>query len=157
IAPLAPEAADGFQFDGATVRTYPVNPLPSWVEWQGDPHVGFERFRQLLTEERPDIYHQHSWTRGLGGAHLRAAREAGAATVLTLHTPNNLCLRGTMMQFGREACDGRIDPPLCGACWSRERGAPLAVARALAALPPGIGAGFARALPQGRLTTALSA
>src|SRR4029077_7689101 len=59
-------------------------------------------------------------------------------------------------RFGRETCDGSIDPPRCGACWSRERGAPLAVARALAALPPALGAGFAKAMPQGRLATALS-
>src|SRR5437660_12551360 len=69
IAPLAPDESDGYQFDGATVRTYPVNSLPPRTELRGDqPHAGFERFRQLLAEERPDIYHQHSWTRGLGAA-----------------------------------------------------------------------------------------
>jgi glycosyltransferase involved in cell wall biosynthesis len=158
IAPLAPDVADGYQFDGATVRTYPVNPLPSRAELRCDrPHAGFERFRRLLVEERPDIYHQHSWTRGLGGAHLRAAREAGARTVLTVHTPNNSCLRGTMMRFGQEACDGRIDPPVCGACWARERGASPAVARALGGLPPAVSALLERTLPAGRLATALSA
>lgn len=157
IAPLAPDVADGSQFDGATVRTYPVNPLPSQAELRHLPHGGFERFRRLLAEERPDIYHQHSWTRGLGGAHLHAAREAGARTVLTVHTPNNLCLRGTMMRFGREACDGRIDPPRCATCWASERGAPLTVARALGALPPAMSAGLEKAMPSGRLATALAA
>jgi glycosyltransferase involved in cell wall biosynthesis len=158
IAPLAPDSADGYQFDGTTVRTYSVNPLPSRAELRGDrPHAGFERFRRLLAEERPDIYHQHSWTRGLAGAHLRAAREAGAKTVITVHTPNNLCVRGTMMRFGREVCDGLIDPPRCGACWACERGAPLAIARALGAFPRAASTAFEKTMPGGRFATALSA
>jgi glycosyltransferase involved in cell wall biosynthesis len=158
IAPLAPDLADGYQFDGATVRTYPVNPLASRAELRGDlPHTGFERFRRLLAEERPDIYHQHSWTRGLGGVHLRAAREAGARTVLTVHTPNNLCLRGTMMRFGQEACNGLIDPSRCASCGVDERGAPRSVTRALGALPPPVSAGLEKAMPASRFATALAA
>lgn len=158
IAPLGSEAADGYEFDGTVVRTYSVNPAPSGAELRGGaPHQGLERFCQILAEERPDIYHQHSWSRGLGGAHLRAAREAGLKTVLSVHTPNTLCLRGTMMRFGEEACDGRIDPPVCGACWSRERGAPKIVARSLGAISPAISAALGGSMPFGRLATALSA
>ena len=158
VAPLAPEGADGYEFDGTVVRTYPVNPAASRAELRdGVPHQGFERFRQILAEERPDIYHQHSWSRGLGAAHLRAAREVGLKTILTVHTPNNICLRGTMMRFGEKACDGRIDPPVCGACWSRERGAPKAVARALGAIPAAASASIARSMPTSRIATALSA
>ncbi len=158
IAPLAPEAVDGYEFDGTVVRTYPVNPAPSRAELRGGaPHRGFERFRQILAEEHPDIYHQHSWSRGLGGAHLRAAREAGLKTVMTVHTANNICLRGTMMRFGEEACDGRIDPATCGACWSRERGAPRIVARSLGAMPAAISAALAEAMPPCQVATALSA
>jgi glycosyltransferase involved in cell wall biosynthesis len=158
IAPLGSEAADGYEFDGTVVRTYSVNPAPSGAELRGGaPHQGLERFCQILAEERPDIYHQHSWSRGLGGAHLRAAREAGLKTVLSVHTPNTLCLRGTMMRFGEEACDGRIDPPVCGACWSRERGAPKIVALSLGAISPAISAALGGSMPFGRLATALSA
>ena len=158
IAPLGPEAADGYEFDGTVVRTYPVNPEPSPAELRGGvSHQGFERFRRILAEERPDVYHQHSWCRGLGSGHLRAAREAGLKTVLTAHTSNTICLRGTMMRFGEEACDGRIDPPLCGACWSRERGVPRMVARSLGAIPPALSAVLEGSIPHGRLATALSA
>jgi glycosyltransferase involved in cell wall biosynthesis len=158
VAPLAPVEADGYEYDGAKVRTYMVNASPSRAEQRGGaPHLGFERFRELLAEERPQIYHQHSWTRGLGGAHLRAAREAGIRTVLTVHTPNNLCLRGTMMLFGREACNGLIDPPACGACWSHDRGAPKGVAHSLGAIPSGLSRRLGNGLPEGRFATALSA
>src|SRR5438045_7628086 len=56
IAPLAPRIADGYQFEGTTVRTYAVNPRPTRAELRGKrPHAGFECFQQRLTEERPDI------------------------------------------------------------------------------------------------------
>lgn len=158
IAPLGPEVADGYEFDGTVVRTYPVNSAPSRDELRrGAPHQGFERFRQILAEERPNIYHQHSWSRGLGGLHLRAAREAGLKTVLTVHTPNAVCLRGTMMRFGKEACDGFIDPRVCGACWSNERGAPAIIARALGAIPAAASQSLAGSMTAGRIATALSA
>jgi glycosyltransferase involved in cell wall biosynthesis len=158
LAPLGSEAADGYEFDGAVVRTYSVNPSPSRAELRdGAPHQGFERFYRILAEERPHIYHQHSWSRGLGAAHLRAAREAGLRTVVTVHTPNNICLRGTMMRYGEETCDGRIDPLVCGSCWSHERGVPAILARALGAMPAAASANISRSIPASRVATALSA
>jgi len=160
IAPLAPALADGYQFDGAIVRCYSVNETPSRAELRGEiPHHGFSRFSSLLSEEHPNIYHQHSWSRGLGGAHLHAAREAGLKTVLTIHVPNNFCMRGTMMRFGEHPCDGRIDPPICGACWSHGRGAPRAIAHMLGAVPSGVANSIERfsCAAESRLATALSA
>jgi glycosyltransferase involved in cell wall biosynthesis len=157
IVPRDASEPDEYEFDGATVRTFPMNPAPSRAELRGDvPDAGMRHFFQLLVEERADIYHQHSWTRGLGAAHLRGAREAGFKTVLTVHTPNFICLRGTMLQFGKDACDGRIDPKVCGACWCQGRGAPKFVARSLAAMSPGLSTAIAR-MPLGRAATALSA
>src|SRR5262249_33954161 len=110
-------------------------------------------------EERPNVYHQHSWTRGLGAAHLRAAREAGLKTILTVHTPSSICIRGTMMLFGERACDGRIDPSRCGTCWSQGRGAPKAVADVLGGLPRAVGEAIEHVsfVADTRLATALSA
>jgi glycosyltransferase involved in cell wall biosynthesis len=158
IAPLAPELADGYELEGTVVRTYSINPVPSRAErHRGVPHHGFVRFRQSLAEERPEIYHQHSWIRQLGGAHLHAARKAGLKTVLTVHMPNIFCLRGTMMRFGREVCNGRIDPAGCAACRCTGYGAQAILARALGAMPAAISAGLERLTPAGRISTALSA
>lgn len=158
IAPLGPQAEDGYEFDGTVVRTYPGKPALSPAErCSGTSSQGLDRFRQILVEERPDIYHQHSWIGELGRPHLRAAREAGLKTVLTVHTAHPICLRGTMVRFGREACDGLIDPPLCSACWTHARGAPKIVARSLGALPPPIIVALQRSMPRGRIATALSA
>jgi glycosyltransferase involved in cell wall biosynthesis len=157
IVPRELNEPDEYEFDCATVRTFPINPAPSRAELRGDvPDAAMERFLRLLDEEQADIYHQHSWTRGLGAAHLRGAREAGFKTVLTVHTANYICLRGTMMQFGKDACDGRIDPKVCGACWCQGQGAPKFVARSLTTMSPGLSAVVA-GMPLGRAATALSA
>ena len=158
VAPLGSEAADGYLFDGTTVRTYTVNSRPSRAELRAQQHdTAFDKFCALLNEERPDVYHQHSWSRGLGGAHLPAARSAGLRTVLTVHTPDNICMRGTMMQFGERACDGRIDTQLCAACWGEGRGAPKQLAHMLGAMPRCLSVGVERLSSDGRVMTALSA
>ncbi|MEI9805553.1 MAG: hypothetical protein WDN48_15570 [Pseudolabrys sp.] len=59
-------------------------------------------------------------------------------TVLTIHVPGNICLRGTMMKFGEAVCNGLIDERVCGACWVEGRGMPKLFAQPFAALPLGI-------------------
>lgn len=151
----SPDAQD-YVFDGAAVATYPVNADPAPGELSGErPHAGFATFERRLRDLRPSIYHQHSWSRGLGLHHLKAARAMGLKTVLTIHTPNVNCLRGTMLRFGRTPCEGRIDRA-CAACWSQQRGAPAPLARLLSQAPSGA-AGMARRIAGGsRLATALS-
>ncbi len=147
-----------YDFDGVPVRTYPVDAEPRPGELAGcAPHAGFDAFVRLLKEERPDIYHQHSWTRGLGAFHLKAAHDLGVPTVLTVHTPNTNCLSGTMMRFGAQPCDGRILTQRCAACWSTSRGAPRILAEAVSRAPDGWARFAARGAKPGRLTTALSA
>jgi glycosyltransferase involved in cell wall biosynthesis len=122
------------EHDGVAVRLYAVGDARSQDQLAGlAPHAGFETFEARLREARADIYHQHSWTLGLGGPHLAAARALGVRTVLTIHTPDVNCLRGTMMRFGEEACDGRIETRRCAACWIERRGAPRPIAGMLAA------------------------
>ena len=157
VAPLAPAVADGCKQDGVSVRSYSVNPNPTPAELRGwAPDAGFKRFLEILADEKADIYHQHSWSRELGAAHLRAAREFGIPTVLTVHVPNNICIRGSMMRYGKQVCDGRIDTFTCAACWSEGRGAPKLAALALAALPTAAAASLTFCT-SGRVRTALAA
>jgi glycosyltransferase involved in cell wall biosynthesis len=156
---IAPAAGDGldYEYEGTTVRRYPVNATAASDELRGlVPHGEFSQFRKLLEEDRPDVYHQHSWTRGLGGMHLRAAREAGLKTVLTIHVASNICMRGTMKLFGKETCDGHIEPARCASCWSMSRGAPRLVGQALGSLPERLSERMGL-LPLGKAATALSA
>ena len=156
LAPRLAGAGEAYEHAGTTVATYPVNEMPQAGELKGThPHAGFDAFRGLLLNNKSAIYHQHSWTRGCGPHHLRAAREAGLRTVLTVHVPGYTCLRGNMLRFGETACDGRVVPAVCGACWAEWRGMPNLAARALGYLPLGL-ATQARQRT-GRLATVLSA
>jgi glycosyltransferase involved in cell wall biosynthesis len=146
LTPRPTGAPPEFEHQGAPVLTYP--PAEQGLT---ESRAAFER---LLSESGAQIYHQHSWTPDCGAWHLQAARRAGLKTVLTIHTPGSLCLRGTMMKFGEAACEGLVEERACAACWLHSRGAPRALAEA-AARAPSLGAWVER-IP-GRIGTALSA
>jgi glycosyltransferase involved in cell wall biosynthesis len=135
ILPRPEGAPTEYEHQGVPAQTYFVNEVAAPEEKYGAPHQGFERFVGLLRAATGAIYHQHSWTRGLGLAHLRAARGAGLRTVLTVHVASNICMRGTMVRHGVTPCDGLIEAQRCGACWAGMRGAPRPVAEFLARLP----------------------
>lgn len=157
IVPRHPLAPEHYEHNGIEVRTYNVNHVPGAGELRGvQPHTDFDRFRSLLLQHRGAIYHQHSWTRGCGAHHLRAAKDLGMPTVLTVHVAGNICLRGSMLRFGRAPCDGHVDDRMCGACWGESHGLPSALARALAGLPRPVSAAVRR-LPIGKVATALGA
>jgi glycosyltransferase involved in cell wall biosynthesis len=156
LVPRDQHADETYVHAGTRVRTYRVNETPARNEIkEGKPHLDFDKFRAHLLKHRGAIYHQHSWARGCGQHHLRAARELGFRTVLTVHVPGNICLRGTMVRFGENPCNGRVDETGCSACWAQGRGAPKPLAQALANLPLTM-ARSARS-SKGRLATALSA
>jgi glycosyltransferase involved in cell wall biosynthesis len=141
---------------GTSVETYRVNEKVEATEFRwGVPHQEFELFRQKLKGHREAIYHQHSWTRGCGPHHLQAARDLGMRTVVTVHVPSNICLRGTMLRFGKVACDGQVSDQICGACCAQGKGMPTAVARTIAMLP--LAAAKIVRRRETRLATALSA
>ena len=145
---------------GTPVSRYPAPPPPDRVETvRGErPPPGFERFRAGLGQQRDvEIYHQHSWTTACGLHHLETARALGFKTVLTVHVPSNLCLRGTMLLFGDRPCDGRIEETRCAACWANGRGLPVVAAWALARLPLALSERAARVRQPSRWATALAA
>lgn len=156
IVPRHADAPEQYQHDGTLVRTYPVNDVPSREELQGNvPHQGFAQFRALVEEEPDVIYHQHSWTRGCGLDHLRCAHSLGLRTIVTVHVPSSICMRGTMMRYGEVPCDGGVEATKCGSCYLQSRGLPKAVSRVLANIPFSVAAYARRS--SGRVSTALSA
>lgn len=110
-----------------------------------------------LKDSGTAVYHQHSWTENCGLEHLELAKNKGFKTFLTIHVPANICLRGTMMLYGKYACDGRIDALRCARCWLYSRGAPAPIAALIARVPAIIGAFLIRFSRFSRLFTALSA
>jgi glycosyltransferase involved in cell wall biosynthesis len=135
LVPRHPGAAITYAYAGTPVETYPVSdPAPDEMR-DGRPHFGFSEFQARLAAHRGAVYHQHAWSRGCGPHHLHAARELGLATVLTVHVPGAICLRGTMLRYGTRPCDGRVEERTCGACWAQGRGMPRPLAGAVARLP----------------------
>jgi glycosyltransferase involved in cell wall biosynthesis len=143
-----------YTHEGVEVFRYPFPEQSLRSEAQGRvPPRHFGTFEAWLREQRADVYHQHSWTTGCGPWHLQAAKQVGLKTLVTVHVPANLCMRGTMLYEGRAACDGKIVPEKCASCWLQSKGLPASVARGMARLPQAFGA--LRGLP--RLGSAVTA
>jgi len=151
-------ATDGtvcaYEWQGIGVHRYRVPPPEPDEIAAARPPAGIGDFEAWLRAQNAEVYHQHSWTRGCGLAHLRVAKAIGLETVVTVHVPSVLCLRGTMMLNGSDPCDGRIDVERCSECWGSARGIPRGVARAQGHHPAATAA-LARLVPDSRLRTAL--
>jgi len=144
--------------DGVAVHRYPFDPAADLATARGErPPRNFDAFVGWLERQPRGIYHQHSWTTSCGPHHIDAAKSLGFATVLTVHVPSNICLRGTMMEFGSEPCDGRVEAERCAACWSQGRGLPRSAAEALSRLPQSISRAAYRVSAENRFFTALGA
>lgn len=135
-APTVSGYEDAYRHDDVDVFRYPVigslKPEPNHGH---APHRGFDRFVNWLKRQDATVYHQHQWTPACGLPHLRAAKELGMATVVTIHLPTPICLRDTLMLNGQTVCNGRIDPVRCSRCCgvSEQLSAPMI--QALSQLP----------------------
>jgi glycosyltransferase involved in cell wall biosynthesis len=146
-----------YPHEGMTVYRYPIPSVPTRDEAQ---HVvvarGAERFHAWLAQQRPDVVHFHTFVTGLGLHEIRAARTAGARVIATTHSGSLgfTCQRGTMLRFGREACDGVVAAAKCAACELQHRRVPLPLATAASFIPVPL-ARAARSIP-GKLGTFLA-
>lgn len=129
------DAYNRYTWQGVDVVRYPIGA----TEQQRNPSAkGRDRrtlFQEIVEENKPDIFHLHSWTSGAGLPHLRQVARLGVPCVVTMHVPSALCMRGTMLLYDKEPCDGRIDDRRCAHCWARYRGLPEPAAFLVSALP----------------------
>jgi len=130
---------DEYFQEGVPVLRYPSH----WAEVADDARLGaktgLSKFQALVLENRPDIFHLHSWTTGAGLTHLSQVAQLGIPCLVTMHVPSPLCMRGTMLLHGRQACDGRIDEKRCVQCWAEARGLPATLAYGVSLLPRALG------------------
>lgn len=135
-APAVSTEPSEYTHNGVKVFRYPMPKRWQRSETQGrTPHRFFEIFENWLGRQHADVYHQHSWTTGCGLWHLEAARRVGLKTVVTVHVPGNICMRGTMLLNGISMCDGKILAGRCASCWLQSKAVPQRAAGWLAALP----------------------
>jgi glycosyltransferase involved in cell wall biosynthesis len=144
--------------DGVDVHRYPFTATEDFAVTRGErPYRGFDAFVAWLERQPRGIFHQHSWTTSCGLRHLGAAKSLGFKTVLTVHVAGNICLRGSMMEFGSSPCDGRVEAKRCAACWLQGRGLSRYAGEALSHAPGIISRTAYRSGAKSRLLTALSA
>ncbi|HEX4410974.1 MAG TPA: glycosyltransferase [Xanthobacteraceae bacterium] len=163
IASTIVAAADGvhsadYSYNDIVVHRYPFADRNDLAAIRGDaPPRDFKAFVAWLDTQPRGIYHQHSWTASCGLHHIRVAKSLGFKTVLTVHVPAYTCLRGTMMKFGIDPCDGRVEAVRCSACWSQSRGASRALAEVLGRAPRFVSSAAYRSGSDSRVLTAIGA
>ncbi|WP_026734390.1 glycosyltransferase [Fischerella sp. PCC 9605] len=139
-APRQGTEEDFYEYNGTLVYRYPVFPNPNKIQQHKQlPHGGFETFANWLKNHKADVYHQHSWRFDCGLHHLAVARKLGMATVVTVHMPEPLCLRGTMMRYAQEPCNGLIDATLCSRCLGIPERVPSWAIKTLSQVPLPVG------------------
>ena len=124
--------------DGTPVFRYAIPATPTRAEARGEQTArGADAFHRWLAVQQPDIVHFHTFVTGLDLAEVQAARQTGARVFVTTHSSalGYLCLRGTLMRWGHEPCDGVVRRRTCAACALHARGVPRSVSWLPGALP----------------------
>jgi len=118
------EKPDRYKHNGIAVRRFPVSSEVNDIRdlyGEGDVTASQE-FARILDEEQPDIVHLHAFTRGVSLRLIREAKRRGIKVIFSYHTPTVSCQRGTLLRWGTEVCDGKLDVGACAACTLHSHG-----------------------------------
>lgn len=149
--------AASYLLDGLHVQRFPFQSKPDSLDamyGRGDV-LAADAFEAVLDAEQPDIVHQHALTPACSGELVARAQARNLPVVFTYHTPTVSCQRGTMVRWGSEVCDGRLDVRQCTACTLHGLGLSRTVSRMVASAPEAVGDAIASAGLSGGGWTAL--
>jgi glycosyltransferase involved in cell wall biosynthesis len=152
----APGATETGDVDGLRVRRFGFQRAPkelALLYGRPDP-VAVAAFERLLEEEQPDVVHQHAVSPACSVELMVRAKARRLPVVFTYHTPAASCQRGTLMRWGRDVCDGRLQTSPCVECTLSAR-IRQPIARALSWVPPSVGRALGRRGLSGGPWTAL--
>ncbi|MGI0483607.1 glycosyltransferase [Geminocystis sp. CENA526] len=121
---------------------------------EGDKKGALE-FSHILDQEKPDLIHLHAFTRGVSLKLVRIAKSKGIPVIFTYHTPTVSCQRGTLLQWGNQICDGKIEINKCTACTLQGLGLKSSFAKGIAHLPKFISKTLSKINLRGGIWTAL--
>ena len=155
-AVAAPAASSGsYVHQGVPVRRFSVGAALELeaLYGAGDSQAAAS-FAAVLDDERPDVVHMHALTAACSIRLLREAKRRGLPVAFTYHTPTVSCPRGTLMLWGREACDGRLEVARCTACAAASHGVARPLASLLGRVPPALGDGLGQLGVSGGAMTA---
>jgi glycosyltransferase involved in cell wall biosynthesis len=131
-------APQRYEHDGVPVFRYAISPTPTRDEAYHRVTVrGADLLHRWLEDERPDVLHVHSFTMGVGLPEIRAAHRLGIPIVVTCHLPGfgYMCRTGELMQWGRQPCDGIVEPGKCASCNLTRLGLAQPLAMAAGSVP----------------------
>ncbi len=115
-APLSTWTTDE---DGLAVRWVSTTPWTAWTDQHNYDNPGVaEDFARHVAELRPDIVHFHS-IQTLGAGLLAAAKQSGAATVVTMHDFWWCCARQFLVDDRQRPCSLVVDAGVCGCAAGR--------------------------------------
>jgi glycosyltransferase involved in cell wall biosynthesis len=120
----------------------------------GDPRAA-DAFERILAEEAPDLVHQHALTPACSVDVAERVKASGRPLVFTYHTPTVSCVRATLLRWGREMCDGRLDAGTCSACVLDAHGVSAGLGRVVSAVGTVVGGGLEAVGAAGGAFTAL--
>jgi glycosyltransferase involved in cell wall biosynthesis len=128
-----------YMHDGLTVYRFAIgsgSPLQAYGEAD---RIAATHFSEVFHRERPDIVHLHAFTSAVSVLLVDVARSGGAKVVFTYHTPTVSCMRGTLMQWGEQQCDGLMQCRRCAACKLQKHDLSMPISKLLAYVPGTIG------------------
>jgi glycosyltransferase involved in cell wall biosynthesis len=126
-----------YEHDGTPIYRYSSGALADDpFDPQRDPSPGW---LEVLERFRPTTVDVHSLIPGLSLEHVASARQFGAQTIVTVHVPEVLCARGTLMRFGTTPCDGDLQQRPCTSCRLEAAGRGLVARRLVASVPAALG------------------
>jgi glycosyltransferase involved in cell wall biosynthesis len=114
-----------------------------------------DAFEKILMEEAPDLVHQHALTPACSTEVAARVKASGRPLVFTYHTPTVSCARGTLLRWGRDICDGRLDAGTCSACVLDAHGVSAGLGRVVSAIGTVVGGGLDAVGAAGGAFTAL--
>jgi glycosyltransferase involved in cell wall biosynthesis len=129
-----------YRHEGFPVHRFVTGPVDdvSKLYDEGDP-VAARQFGEILSRTEPELVHLHGISPAVSVKVIREIKRRGIPIVLTVHIPGILCSRGTMLRYGTQVCDGKVEVYKCSRCVLNAHGLPKLVAQAAGTLPTGVG------------------
>jgi glycosyltransferase involved in cell wall biosynthesis len=157
VAVAAPGDADVFyRHADMPVWRYAASPFRNLRDLYGDGNpVAAEAFGRILDEYCPDVVHLHALTRATSVRLVEQVKARRIPVVFNYHTPTVSCPRGSLLKWGVEICDGKLDLGLCTPCAIHGNGLPRPVATLLSGVPRAVGRQLGKAGLSGGVWTAL--
>ena len=122
------ESSAVYDYDGFEVHTIPPNTDNNKAVIAGvSPANNIQAFTNKLSELKFDVIHFHTLTTSISIYHYQAAKQTGAKVIFTSHIPGNTCLRGDLMRYGEEICDGKVRLNTCLSCYLNAQGLPRVI------------------------------